>query len=80
MFSSKTHKGLAGFVRVLTRNYQRPRAYSERELGARPTSSATYTYRNRWWAFTGPFFLSVSKGFGGGDRPPETAKTVKIGL
>ena len=28
----------------------------------------------------GPFFLSVSKGFGGGDRPPETAKTVKIGL
>jgi NAD(P)-dependent dehydrogenase (short-subunit alcohol dehydrogenase family) len=27
-------KGLFGFVRILTRNYQRPRVYSERELGA----------------------------------------------
>ena len=51
-----------------------------RPLGSNRTLSATYAYRNRWWAFTGPFFLSVSKGFGGGDRPPETAKTVKIGL
>ena len=34
IFASQIHKGLAGFVRVLTRNYQRPRVYSERELGA----------------------------------------------
>ena len=33
-FASQIHKGLAGFFRVLTRNYQRPRVYSERELGA----------------------------------------------
>jgi len=34
IFASHIHKGLAGFVRVLTRNYQRPRVYSKRELGA----------------------------------------------
>jgi putative transposase len=34
MLASQIHKGLAGFVRVHTRNYQRPRVYSERELGA----------------------------------------------
>jgi hypothetical protein len=44
------------------------------------TSSATYTYRNRRWALTGPFFVLVSKGFSFGDRPSETAKTAKTGL
>jgi putative transposase len=34
MFASQVHKGLAGFVRVLTRNYQQARFDSERELGA----------------------------------------------
>ncbi len=34
IFDSHIHNGLAGFVRVLTRNYQRPRVYTERELGA----------------------------------------------
>jgi hypothetical protein len=33
-FASQIHKGLPGFVRVLTRNYQRPRVCSQRELGA----------------------------------------------
>ena len=28
----------------------------------------------------GPFFVLVSKGFGGGDRPPETTKSRKTGL
>lgn len=34
IFASQIHKGLAGFVRVLTRNYQGLRVDSERELGA----------------------------------------------
>jgi transposase-like protein len=32
--ASQIHKGLAGFVRVLTRNYQQARFDIERELGA----------------------------------------------
>ena len=34
MFAVNIQKGLFGFVRILARNYQRPRVYSERELGA----------------------------------------------
>ena len=34
IFASQIHKGLAGFVRVLTRNYQKARFDVERELGA----------------------------------------------
>jgi putative transposase len=34
IFASQVHKGLAGFVRVLTRIYQQARFDSERELGA----------------------------------------------
>ena len=34
IFDSHIHNGLAGSVRVLTRNYQRPRVHTERELGA----------------------------------------------
>ena len=41
MFSSQIQKGLAGSLRVLTRNYQRPRISCERELGPRPTPTAT---------------------------------------
>ena len=80
MFSSKTHKGLAGFVRVLTRNYQRPRAYSERELGARPTSSATCTSQTRDEVPDGTFFLLVSKGFSKAIRLSETGDVAEIGL
>ena len=65
MFSSKTHKGLAGFVRVLTRNYQRPRAYSERELAARPTSSATCPCESVLPIRPQPDFLVVFEGYAG---------------
>ena len=34
MFAVNIQKGLFGFVRILARNYQRPRVYSERALGA----------------------------------------------
>ena len=34
IFDSHIRNGLAGFVPVLTRNHQRPRVYTERELGA----------------------------------------------
>jgi hypothetical protein len=34
MFAVNIQKGLFGFVRILARNYQRPRVYSGRELGA----------------------------------------------
>ena len=44
MFSSQIQKGLAGSLRVLTRNYQRPRISCERELGPRPTP--TRSFRN----------------------------------
>ena len=34
VFAVNIQKGLFGFVRILTRSYQRPRVYSVRELGA----------------------------------------------
>ena len=34
MFAVNIQKGLFGFVRILTRNYQQIRVFSERELGA----------------------------------------------
>jgi putative transposase len=47
MFAVNIQKGLFGFVRILARNYQRPRVYSEREFVASASSSATYTCRKR---------------------------------
>jgi hypothetical protein len=80
MFSSKIHKGLAGFVRVLTRNYQRPRVYSERELDGRPIPSATCTSQTRDEVPDGTFFLLVSKGFSKAIRLSETGDVAEIGL
>ena len=80
MFSSQIQKGLAGSLRVLTRNYQRPRISCERELGPRPTPTATFNMKNKLLLLLGLFFLLVSKGFREFDRPSETGKMSKIGL
>ena len=74
MFSSQIQKGLAGSLRVLTRNYQRPRISCERELGPRPTPTATFNMKNKLRVLLGPFFLLVSKGFNEANRLSETGR------
>ena len=41
MFAVNIQKGLFGFVRILARNYQRPRVYSERWGGCRSPKTAS---------------------------------------
>ena len=49
-------------------------------VGSNPTLSAKFTYKNRIWALSRPFFVLVSKEFSFGGRPTETDKVLKISL